>query len=65
MGSYFEIRRSVEGLLRPCISADGELLGGSVWVSEVFSGVESGVWVWGLVVWCVPLRGLRWTVMFG
>ena len=43
----------------------GELLGENVWVSEVFSGVESGVWVWGVVVWCVVLRGLRWTVMFG
>ena len=36
-----------------------------MWVSEVFSGVESGVWAWGVVVWCVALRGLWWTVLFG
>ena len=36
-----------------------------MWVSEVFSGVESVVWVWVVVVWCVALRGLRWSVLFG
>ena len=34
-------------------------------VSGVFSGVENGVWVWVVVVWCVALRGLRWSVLFG
>ena len=36
-----------------------------MWVNEVFCGVESGMWVWCGVVWCVALRGLRWTVLFG
>ena len=39
-------------------------------MSAVFCGVGSGVWVWGVVVWyggvwCMALRGLRWTVLFG
>ena len=36
-----------------------------MWVSEVFSGVESGVWMWGVVGWRVDLHGLRWTVVVG
>ena len=42
-----------------------ELLGENVWVNEVFCGVESGVWVWCGVEWCVALRGLRWAVVAG
>ena len=34
-------------------------------VSAVFCGVESGVWMWVVVVWWVALRGLRWTVVAG
>ena len=59
-GALHDRRRS-----RPLLAHARALSWGSCWVrtcqwvSEVFCGVESGVWVWGVVEWCVALRGLR------